>query len=409
VGSTQGTLPGESAAGDADAFLIELDPSGGVVDYIQFGTADADIAEGVTVDPVGRPLITGRTQGALPGETALGGEDIFVRKYDPFGIELWTTQYGTSNSDFAEGVVFDAGGYIVVSGATLGSLPGETANGNLDGFLSRIDPATGSVVWNHQYGTDESDIAHRAGTDGSGNIYATGNTDGTFPAQSNSGSFDAFLVKVTIDDLDADGLIGALDNCPNASNPGQENNDRNFLNLPGKAFDDLTQPNSDLLGDACDGDDDNDGRSDADEIAGTGCAGTDPFDSDSDGDNFLDGAECVLGFDPNALAVKPAEAACGASGDADGDGLLTRREICYYNTNPNSANTDGDACTDGREVASVNANNSVDVLDLQQVASEAGVYAAPGSPVKVDFDITRNLTIDVIDLQQTAARAGSCP
>lgn len=229
VGLTQGILPGESTAGGADAFLIELDSVGSVVDYIQFGTPQDDVAEDVTASISADALVIGRTQAALPGETALGGEDIFIRKYDAAGVETWTTQYGTSTSDFAEGVAFDAGGYLIVSGATLGALPGETANGNLDGFLSRVDPASGAVVFNHQYGTDESDIAHRAGTDSSGNIYATGNTNGTFPTQSNSGSFDAFLVKVAIDDLDADGLTGALDNCPNASNPGQQNNDRNFL------------------------------------------------------------------------------------------------------------------------------------------------------------------------------------
>jgi hypothetical protein len=203
----------------------------------------------------------------------------------------------------------------------------------------------------------------------------------------------------------------ARDNCMFAANANQLNNDGNYLDLPTKAFDDTTRPASDGVGDACDADDDNDGLSDTDELSGAGCASTasDPMKADTDGDNFLDGAECALGTDPTIMFTKPAEASCGAAGDADGDGVLTRREICYYNTDPNNVNTDGDACRDGKEIASVNASNSVDVIDLQQVASEAGFYSLPGSPVKVNFDVNRSGTIDVIDLQFVAGRSGPCP
>jgi hypothetical protein len=34
--------------------------------------------------------ITGSANGALPGQTSAGGA--FVRKYDPYGDELWTRQ-----------------------------------------------------------------------------------------------------------------------------------------------------------------------------------------------------------------------------------------------------------------------------------------------------------------------------
>jgi hypothetical protein len=203
----------------------------------------------------------------------------------------------------------------------------------------------------------------------------------------------------------------AVDNCTGLWNQPQQNADGNYLDLPGKPFDDLTRPNSDAQGDACDSDDDNDGRSDADEASGAGCGGiaSDPLDADTDGDNFLDGAECVLGSNPAKMTVKPTEASCAPAGDTDGDKVSDRREVCYYNTDANNVNTDGDACNDGREVASINANNAVDVIDLQQVASEAGAYALPGSAVKVDYDMTKNGTIDVLDLQQVAAQSGACP
>jgi hypothetical protein len=214
------------------------------------------------------------------------------------------------------------------------------------------------------------------------------------------------------DDGDDDGQPDAYDNCPTDPNPAQQNADANFIDLsPPKVFDDTTNPHSDALGDACDPDDDNDGRIDADETGGTGCGGatTDPVDADTDGDNFLDGAECALATNPLSLMSKPLEASCAAAGDTDGDGVTDRREICYYNTDPNNVNTDGDTCNDGREVASINGDTQVNVLDLQQVASESGPYTLPGSPVEVNFDVTKNGTIDVLDLQQVAARGGACP
>jgi hypothetical protein len=169
---------------------------------------------------------------------------------------------------------------------------------------------------------------------------------------------------------------------------------------------------SDAAGDACDTDDDNDGRSDADETGGIGCGGaiTDPLNADTDGDHAIDDAECAFGTDPNdGTANEPTQAQCGATTDADNDKILAFREVCYYGTDPNNANSDGDTRNDGCEAASINGDLSVNVIDLQQIASEVGAYPPPGTPVKNNFDITKNGAIDVIDLQQVAAADGVCP
>lgn len=212
-------------------------------------------------------------------------------------------------------------------------------------------------------------------------------------------------------DVDNDDVPNDEDNCPDDANTAQTNSDALIVLMPAKPFNDSTRAMSDAAGDACDPDDDNDGRSDADEMVGAGCGGavTEPLVADSDGDNYLDGAECTLGANPNSVASRPTDAACGGSSDPDGDGVVSFREVCFYGTDPNVANSDGDACNDGREAASVNANQGVDVIDLQQVASESGPYALPATAVKANYDITKNATIDVIDLQQVAARSGGCP
>ncbi len=226
-------------------------------------------------------------------------------------------------------------------------------------------------------------------------------------------------------DADGDGVTDANDNCPSVANAGQQNNDRNFINLhPMKIIDDLTAPNSDTLGDACDPDDDNDGVPDATETSiGPGelnhaacpsaSTDTDPLKLDTDGDRVTDGAECAMGTDPASAASKPTQMQCAAhlgvtiAADSDGDGVRDGIEFCYYGTNPNSVNTDGDGCGDAREISSIDGNMTVNSTDLQQVATAFG--PSTSSQYIVDFDADKNGTINSTDLQFVAARFGACP
>lgn len=216
------------------------------------------------------------------------------------------------------------------------------------------------------------------------------------------------------------------DNCPALGNPTQANADGNFIDLPPtKAFDDLTWVNSDPFGNACDSDDDNDGLLDSTE-AGPPCASataaTNPLLADTDGDRVLDGAECLLGSDPASASSVPAAIVQpdadndgvpdqfdpnDASADSDGDGVLDRVEFRHYNSNLSAVNSDGDVCGDAREIASINADIAVNVIDLQQIAGAAGPFTSPA--YIVNYDVNKSGAIDVIDLQFVSGRNGPCP
>jgi len=82
----------------------------------QFGTSSSDLANGVAIDGAGNVYVVGQTEGALPGQTGLGGRDAFVRRYDSLGNQLWTRQFGTRGDDAALGAGVDSDGNLYVVG-----------------------------------------------------------------------------------------------------------------------------------------------------------------------------------------------------------------------------------------------------------------------------------------------------
>lgn len=236
-------------------------------------------------------------------------------------------------------------------------------------------------------------------------------------------------------DPDHDGIPYAADNCPNDFNPLQENKDGNVTDLSsyGKAFNDVTAPNSDVLGDACDTDVDNDGLTNAEEQSlAPGSARcprasgpTDPKSWDTDGDGVYDGAECALGTDPRSSLSKPPrfpandtdhdglpdafEIAIGtdpARPDTDGDKLIDGVEVMFYGTDPLNPNTDGDICSDGKEAASLNDDTKVNTTDMLIVSQS---FSTLGSSTYVrDFDINRDGAINATDMLIQAKVFGAC-
>jgi hypothetical protein len=233
-----------------------------------------------------------------------------------------------------------------------------------------------------------------------------------------NGTAGGVVLVTSMPDGDDDGVLDVDDNCASVANAGQENTDGNVIELgPAKAFDDVTRAMSDELGDACDGDDDNDGLSDAEESSGSACGGvpTAADDADIDRDHVRDGAECAMGKDPLSNGSVPTPQQCavyagaGTQGyDGDGDGLPAFREACAYGTSDSMADSDGDGCGDRREVMSVNADHAVNAIDLGLVASSFGTYLLGAPAHEYDFDVTRDGAINAIDLGMVAAAFGGC-
>ncbi|MEK7874329.1 MAG: SBBP repeat-containing protein, partial [Chloroflexota bacterium] len=138
----------------------------------QFGTTGSDAATGVAVDSAGNIYVTGYVAGALPGQTAAGGTDVFVRKYDSNKNIVWTAQFGSIKDDSAKSIALDSVGNVYVAGYTSGILPGQTSAGSSDAFVAKLSSA-GFLVWTRQFGSTGGDLGEGVAVDGSSNVYVT--------------------------------------------------------------------------------------------------------------------------------------------------------------------------------------------------------------------------------------------
>ncbi len=205
-GHTEGSLPGFENAGGAplgpvtdwnDAFLKKYGADGTEIWTQQFGHERHDEIHGVAVDASGSVYVGGYTDGAFEGFFNPGGRDAFVRKYDPEGNVVWTTQFGSGSAaggqpnDKALDIALDSSGNIYVAGSTTGAFEGESSGGGNDGFVRKMD-SNGQHSWTRQFGGEDDDTADAIAVDGGGTVFVAGNTESSIPGAGGQGQPDGF-------------------------------------------------------------------------------------------------------------------------------------------------------------------------------------------------------------------------
>jgi hypothetical protein len=193
VGFTGYDLAGPGASlGSYDAFLTKYDALGNQLWTRQFGSSDTDYGRGVALDGLGNIYIAGLTSGNVAAPFGGGTWDMFLAKYDQNGNAIWKRQVNAPSYDLAYDVAADALGNVYLVGSSDGNLGGPNA-GSDDVVVIHYDSA-GNVIWTRQIGTPSQEVAFGAAADGSGNVYVSGLTAGNL-AGANAGPADAFALK----------------------------------------------------------------------------------------------------------------------------------------------------------------------------------------------------------------------
>jgi trimeric autotransporter adhesin len=139
-----------SSQGVASVVKMQADSLSTTLGSISLGTADA---RALAVGADGSIAVGGATSTAIAGTQAnalSGGRDGFVTRIDSALSSASTTYVGTGEDDQIDSVAF-MGDQIYAGGRTTGDL-GATRRGPVDGFVTQIDAATGTVGTTTQFG-----------------------------------------------------------------------------------------------------------------------------------------------------------------------------------------------------------------------------------------------------------------
>jgi len=222
VGTTNSLdFPGQSAyqgrQEDLDIFVSKLSPSGDQLVYSTYlGGSGWDMAGGIAVDANGRAFVAGATRSAnfpvfAPYQAShRGGRwDAFVTKLAPAGNRLeYSTYFGGSFDDEAEGIAIDSAGWAWIAGYTNSpDLPTRSAYqahapGRDDAFILKLAPSGDSLAYCTYLGGSGYEWPWGIAVDSSGSAYITGyTTSADFPTRSPiqpsfHGDADVFITKL---------------------------------------------------------------------------------------------------------------------------------------------------------------------------------------------------------------------
>jgi hypothetical protein len=234
---------GEPNAGDADAFVIKIKPTGdldqsfGIKGYWHFGLVTShyanksDEVSTIILDGKGSLYVGGSTYSSLGGPNA-GSTDGFVIKLNAKTGAL-DEQFGDGDGrdndgvlqinsnhssdavqyEFVRSMVIDDSNNLYLGGHTQGALGGGNSGGNYDGFIIKVDTTNGilSTSFGDGDGTDNDGIVQINSTntpdasgwdyinsmtiDASNSLYIAGNGS-TAMGGPYSGGGDTFIIKL---------------------------------------------------------------------------------------------------------------------------------------------------------------------------------------------------------------------
>ncbi|MEC8924176.1 MAG: SBBP repeat-containing protein, partial [Actinomycetota bacterium] len=151
-----------------------------------FGGTGFDWGGQVAVDGSGNVYTTGYFNNTVnfgAGDvTSAGSYDVFVTKLNSAGAHQWTTTLGGTGAELAYSVAVDGSGNVYTTGYFTGTANfgagNVTSAGIWDVFVTKLNSA-GAHQWTTTFGGTDSEVGYSVAVDGSGNVYTTGQFNGT--------------------------------------------------------------------------------------------------------------------------------------------------------------------------------------------------------------------------------------
>lgn len=198
---TTGGMLQTTLAGESDAFVAKLNPSGTALTYSTYlGGSGIDWASGVALDSAANAYVTGTTAsadfpispGALQSTYGGGTYDAFVAALNPSATGMiYATYLGGDSWDQPHGIIVDDSNNAYVAGQTYSdNFPTVNAfqglrGGADDGFVTKLNPTGTAIDYSTYLGGNWHDTVYGIVIDTAGNAYVTGETESTnFPTTS---------------------------------------------------------------------------------------------------------------------------------------------------------------------------------------------------------------------------------
>jgi hypothetical protein len=198
TGKTDGGLDGNSSIGYNDLFIKKYNSLGVAQWTKQIGGASAGVSpSSIFVDSSANVYVAGQAgDGGVDGNTLVGSEDMIVTKFNTSGVKQWTKELGVSGAfTSGAGVAVDSSGNVFVAGSTQGNLDGNTLTGTMDMFITKYNSA-GTKQWTKLLGVSSKRTEGAAiALDSSGNAFVVGITNGNLDSNTLTGTTDTFVVK----------------------------------------------------------------------------------------------------------------------------------------------------------------------------------------------------------------------
>lgn len=205
TGGFSGTVDFDPGAGtsvktasDVDMFFARYDASGNLLFAKSVGGTSAENGRGIAVDANGNIIITGIFSNTVDFDPGAGvanltspqGSDIFLARYDASGNYLFAKSYPATGYDYGTGVTTDALNNIYFAAAFSGTTDLDagagvfsvTSGSSPNSFFSKLT-SDGTFTWGkllgRHDGTALTDQGRSITLDATGNMYVTGQFQGT--------------------------------------------------------------------------------------------------------------------------------------------------------------------------------------------------------------------------------------